>query len=72
MAKLYFKYGTMESGKSTKIIQEAYNYDRNNKSIIVRIMFKINDRLTSIPAIILSPTFFKHIILDVFYFIKKR
>ena len=35
MAKLYFKYGTMESGKSTKIIQEAYNYDRNNKKIIV-------------------------------------
>ena len=47
-------------------------YHTNNKSIIVRIMFKINDRLTSIPAIILSPTFFKHIILDVFYFIKKR
>lgn len=50
MAKLYFKYGTMESGKSTKIIQEAYNYDRNNKSIIVAkpiIDSKGNDKIVS-------------------------
>lgn len=50
MAKLYFKYGTMESGKSTKIIQEAYNYDRNNKSIIVSkpiIDSKGNDKIVS-------------------------
>ena len=50
MAKLYFKYGTMESGKSTKIIQEAYNYDRNNKSIIVAkpiIDSKGNDKIIS-------------------------
>lgn len=50
MAKLYFKYGTMESGKSTKIIQEAYNYDRNNKSIIVAkpiIDLKGNDKIVS-------------------------
>lgn len=50
MAKLYFKYGTMESGKSTKIIQKAYNYDRNNKSIIVAkpiIDSKGNDKIVS-------------------------
>ena len=50
MAKLYFRYGTMESGKSTKIIQEAYNYDRNNKSIIVAkpiIDSKGNDKIVS-------------------------
>lgn len=50
MAKLYFKYGTIESGKSTKIIQEAYNYDRNNKSIIVAkpiIDSKGNDKIVS-------------------------
>ena len=50
MAKLYFKYGTMESGKSTKIIQEAYNYDCNNKSIIVAkpiIDSKGNDKIVS-------------------------
>ena len=50
MAKLYFKYGTMESGRSTKIIQEAYNYDRNNKSIIVAkpiIDSKGNDKIVS-------------------------
>ena len=50
MAKLYFKYGTLESGKSTKIIQEAYNYDRNNKSIIVAkpiIDSKGNDKIVS-------------------------
>lgn len=50
MAKLYFKYGTMESGKSTKIIQEAYNYDRNDKKIIVAkpiIDSKGNDKIIS-------------------------
>lgn len=49
MAKLYFKYGT-GIRKSTKIIQEAYNYDRNNKSIIVAkpiIDSKGNDKIVS-------------------------
>ena len=31
MAKLYFRYGAMNSGKSTAIIQVAYNYEEKDK-----------------------------------------
>lgn len=27
MAKLYFRYGAMNSGKSTALLQVAYNYE---------------------------------------------
>lgn len=30
MAKLYFKYGAMKSGKTTDIIKTYYNYQENN------------------------------------------
>jgi thymidine kinase len=37
MAKLYFRYGAMNSGKSTLIMQVAYNYEeRGMKAIIVK------------------------------------
>ena len=35
MAKLYFRYGAMNSGKSTILQQVAHNYDENNKKVIV-------------------------------------
>lgn len=35
MAKLYFKYGTMSSGKSLDLITTAYNYEKQNKRILV-------------------------------------
>lgn len=33
MAKLYFRYGAMNCGKSTAIIQVAYNYEEQNRKI---------------------------------------
>ena len=33
MAKLYFKYGAMNSGKSTLIIQAAHNYEENGMKV---------------------------------------
>ena len=33
MAKLYFKYGAMNSGKSTLIIQAAHNYEENGMMV---------------------------------------
>lgn len=32
MAKLYFRYGSMNCGKSTAIIQVAYNYEEKRKN----------------------------------------
>ncbi len=35
MANLEFRYGTMNSGKSLSILQMAYNYEENNKKILL-------------------------------------
>lgn len=35
MAKLYFRYGSMNCGKSTAIIQVAYNYNEKDKRILL-------------------------------------
>ncbi|MBQ7140098.1 MAG: thymidine kinase [Bacilli bacterium] len=35
MAKLYFKYGAMNSGKTTVLIQTAYNYESQGMKVIV-------------------------------------
>lgn len=35
MAKLYFRYGAMNSGKSTAIIQVAYNYEEKDKKVLL-------------------------------------
>lgn len=35
MSKLYFRYGAMNCGKSTALMQVAYNYEENNKKVIV-------------------------------------
>ena len=32
MAKLYFRYGAMNSGKTTNLLQVAYNYEELNRS----------------------------------------
>ncbi|MEA1974069.1 MAG: thymidine kinase [Bacillota bacterium] len=37
MAKLYFRYGAMNCGKSTNLMQVAYNYnERGMKSIVIK------------------------------------
>ena len=33
MAKLYFRYGTMGSGKSIDLLKVAYNYEERNQII---------------------------------------
>lgn len=35
MAKLYFRYGAMNCGKSTSLLQVAYNYKERNQNIIL-------------------------------------
>ncbi len=35
MAKLHFKYGAMNCGKSTRLIQEAYNYEEGSDTVLV-------------------------------------
>ena len=33
MAQLYYKYGTMNSGKSIEILKVAHNYEEQGKSV---------------------------------------
>jgi len=35
MAKLYFKYGTMGSGKSLELIRSSYNYIEKNQNVLL-------------------------------------
>lgn len=35
MAKLYFRYGAMNSGKSTSLIQVAHNYEERGQRVLV-------------------------------------
>ena len=35
MAKLYFRYGAMNSGKSTLLLQTCHNYEENNMKVII-------------------------------------
>lgn len=35
MAKLHFKYGAMNSGKTTILIQTAYNYEERGQNVIL-------------------------------------
>lgn len=35
MAKLYFKYGAMNSGKSLELIKVAHNYEEQNKPVLI-------------------------------------
>ncbi|MFA5603530.1 MAG: thymidine kinase [Bacilli bacterium] len=50
MAKLYFRYGAMNSGKSTALMQVAYNYEeRDQKVLVIKSVIdtKGNSRLVS-------------------------
>lgn len=35
MAKLYFRYGAMDSSKSANLIMVAYNYEKQGKTVVV-------------------------------------
>ena len=48
MAKLYFYYAAMNAGKSTNLLQSAYNYEeREMRSLIFTP--KLDDRFDPIP-----------------------
>lgn len=50
MAKLYFKYGAMNSGKSTLLLQSAHNYEeRGMRTVIIKPMVdtKGDDKVVS-------------------------
>jgi thymidine kinase len=35
VAKLYFRYGAMNSGKSTSLLQAAYNYEERGQHVLL-------------------------------------
>ena len=35
MTKLYFRYGAMNSGKSTHLMQVAYNYEERGMNVLL-------------------------------------
>jgi thymidine kinase len=43
MSKLYFRYGAMNSGKSTHLMQVAYNYEERGMKVII-IKPKVDDK----------------------------
>lgn len=50
MAKLYFRYGAMNSGKSTSLLQAAYNYEERGQHVLLAkpaIDTKDADRISS-------------------------
>ena len=50
MAKLYFRYGAMNSGKSTALLQAAYNYEERGQRVLLAkpvIDTKDADRISS-------------------------
>lgn len=50
MAKLLFKYATMNSGKTIDLLRTAYNYEENNGKVLVikpKIDTKGKDKITS-------------------------
>ena len=35
MSKLYFRYAAMNAGKSTNLLQVAYNYEERGQDVII-------------------------------------
>lgn len=75
MAKLYFRYGAMNSGKSTALMQVAHNYEERGMQVLVMkpsVDTKGGDKLVSrlgvtrLVDVSVSPT------LDLFELVKER
>ncbi|MDP4088307.1 MAG: thymidine kinase [Bacillota bacterium] len=50
MSKLYFRYGAMNCGKSTNLLQAAYNYEERGMNVLIlkpQIDTKGNDKIIS-------------------------
>ena len=39
MAKLYFRYGAMNSGKSTALMQVAHNYEEQGMKVLICLLY---------------------------------
>ena len=51
MAKLYFKYGAMNSGKSTMLLQSAHNYEeRGMKVWLIKPSIDVRDGVDVVMA----------------------
>ncbi len=44
MAKLYFRYGTMNSGKSIEVLKTAHNYEEQGKKKVLLFTSSLDDR----------------------------
>ena len=50
MAKLYFRFGAMNCGKTSSLLQVAHNYEENNKKVIIiksKIDTKAENKISS-------------------------
>ena len=39
MAKLYYRYGAMNCGKTTHLLQVAHNYEEQNMKVLIHFIF---------------------------------
>lgn len=44
MAQLYYRYSTMNAGKSIELIKVAYNYEERGKQVLTLIPIRVDDR----------------------------
>ena len=54
MAKLYFRYGAMNSGKSTAMLQTAYNYEERGHSVLLAKP-AVDTKVSTIITITINP-----------------
>ena len=45
MAQLYYKYGTMNSGKTIEILKVAHNYEEQGKSVVIMTSAVVSSRI---------------------------
>ena len=60
MAKLYFRYGAMNSGKTTALMQVAYNYKERGMRVLIlkpAVDTKGQDSIVSRPNMVPPPAY---------------
>lgn len=74
MAKLYFRYGAMNSGKSTALMQVAYNYEEQGMRVLIlkpQIDTKGGDQLLSRLGVSRKADLIVHGEMDVFEAVRR-
>jgi thymidine kinase len=75
MAKLYFRYGAMNSGKSTALMQVAHNYEEQGMRVLILkplIDTKGGDQLVSRLGVTRRADIVVHREMDVFDVIRRN